>query len=195
MMSGGRVSDADLLAAARRSPEAFGRFYDRYEQAVVSYFMRRVGAPDVAADLTAEVFARVLESAHRYRAEQPTAAAWLFTIAHNTLVKSIRQGQVEAADLTLSHELSPRAHRPGPDDVWDEFDAAVLRLGLAMESESIAGVQATMEALSVTMSRLADRLDGEIGPYPWYKSHGSEPAAPQRTEPVDDAPGAEASVS
>jgi len=92
----------------------------------------------------------------------------------------------DAKDLTLSHELSPRAHRPGPDDMWDEFDAAVLRLGLAMESESIADVQAATEALSVTMSLLADRLDGEIGPYPWYKSHGSEPAEPQRTEPVDD---------
>ena len=101
----------------------------------------------------------------------------------------------DAKDLMLSHQLSPRAHRPGPDAMWDEFDAAVLRLGLAMESESIAEVQAATEVLSVTMSRLADRLDGEIGPYPWYKSHGSEPAAPQRTEPVDDTSGAEASVS
>jgi RNA polymerase sigma factor (sigma-70 family) len=91
-----RESDAELLAAARSDPEAFGRFYDRYESAMVGYFMRRTRAPEVAADLTAEVFAQALASAGRYRPAAPTAAVWLFTIARNTLASSLRRGQVEA---------------------------------------------------------------------------------------------------
>jgi hypothetical protein len=78
--------------------------------------------------------------------------------------KPVRGGK----DLTLSHELSPAAHRPCPPDAWDVFDAAVLRLGLAMENKSIAEVRAATEALSVTISQLADLLDELIGPYPWY---------------------------
>jgi hypothetical protein len=105
--------------------------------------------------------------------------------------KPVRGGK----DLTLSHELSPAAHRPGPPDAWDVFDAAVLRLGLAMESESIAEVQAATEALSVTMSQLADVLDDEIGPYPWYKPHGVESPQRPEAEPADDEAGAHASVS
>jgi RNA polymerase sigma factor (sigma-70 family) len=80
---------------ARTDPEAFGRFYDRYEAAVAGYFMRRAENPEVAADLTAEVFANALAAASRYRAEGPTAAVWLFTMARNTWSSSLRRGQVE----------------------------------------------------------------------------------------------------
>jgi RNA polymerase sigma-70 factor (ECF subfamily) len=90
------ATDEQLLAATRSDPAAFALFYDRYEAAVVGYFVRRVGDPEVAADLSAEVFAAALGAAHRYRAHAPTAAAWLFTIAHNTLAKSVRRGRVEA---------------------------------------------------------------------------------------------------
>jgi RNA polymerase sigma factor (sigma-70 family) len=92
----GRETDAELLAAAGSDPEAFGRFYDRYEAAVAGYFLRRTAVPEVAADLTAEVFANVLQAAARYRQEGPTAAAWLFTIARNTLSNSARRSEVEA---------------------------------------------------------------------------------------------------
>lgn len=93
-------SDSDLLAASARDPDAFMRFYDRYESALVGYFMRRTKSPELAADLTAEVFAAVLAAASRYRRESPTAAVWLFTIARNTLAKSVRRGRVEAAART-----------------------------------------------------------------------------------------------
>jgi RNA polymerase sigma factor (sigma-70 family) len=95
-MDPGEASDGELLAATRSRPDAFAAFYDRYETPVVGYFTRRTGDPDVAADLTAEVFAAALGAAHRYRPETPTAAGWLFTIARNTLAKSVRRGRVEA---------------------------------------------------------------------------------------------------
>lgn len=89
-------TDAELLKAARANPEAFAAFYDRYEAPVVAYFARRVKDPELAADLTAEVFASALMAASRYRPMEPTAAGWLFTIAHNTLAKSFRRQRVEA---------------------------------------------------------------------------------------------------
>jgi RNA polymerase sigma factor (sigma-70 family) len=90
------VSDGELLAASRSDPDAFASFYDRYEASVVGYFARRTGDAEVAADLTAEVFASALGAAHRYKPEAPSAAGWLFAIAHNTLLKSLRRGRVEA---------------------------------------------------------------------------------------------------
>jgi RNA polymerase sigma factor (sigma-70 family) len=91
-----KPTDAELLAAAPRQPHAFAAFYDRYEASVAGYFVRRTGDPELAGDLTAEVFAAVLGAARRYRPEAPTAAGWLFTIAHHTLAKSLRRGRVEA---------------------------------------------------------------------------------------------------
>ena len=52
------VRDAELLAAAKRNPEAFGKLYDRY--AVRAYgWARRAGLGEVdALDLVAELFAQ-----------------------------------------------------------------------------------------------------------------------------------------
>jgi RNA polymerase sigma factor (sigma-70 family) len=121
------ASDAELLAAARSQPEAFAAFYDRYELKLAGYFARRTGDPEVAADLTAEVFAAVLGAAHRYRPEQLTAASWLFTIAHNTLAKSMRRGRVEAEARRRIGIHEPVSLEPGElqqlassveDDSW-----------------------------------------------------------------------------
>ncbi len=90
------VSDAELLAAAGTDAHAFASFYDRYEAAIVGYFMRRTGDAELTADLTAEVFAAALSAAGRYRPQAATAVGWLFTIAHNTLATSLRRGRVEA---------------------------------------------------------------------------------------------------
>jgi RNA polymerase sigma factor (sigma-70 family) len=92
-----RATDADLLAGARTSRRAFAAFYDRYERPVIGYFMRRTQDPELAADLTAEVFAAAFAAADRYRPTGDTAAPWLFTIAHNTLTSSLRRGRVEEA--------------------------------------------------------------------------------------------------
>jgi RNA polymerase sigma factor (sigma-70 family) len=90
------MTDAELLSATRRDPGAFAVFYDRYETAIVGYFLRRTKDAELAADLTAEVFAAALSTAARYRPESQTAAPWLFTIAQHTLARSVRRGQVEA---------------------------------------------------------------------------------------------------
>ena len=89
-------SDAVLLAATRVDPDAFGVFYLRYERLMLGYLLRRTGDPEVAADLSAEVFAAALRAASRYRPQSPTAVGWLLTIAQRTLASSRRRGRVEA---------------------------------------------------------------------------------------------------
>jgi RNA polymerase sigma factor (sigma-70 family) len=108
--------DETLLAQARSEPAAFGAFYRRHEDRMLSYFLARVGDPEVAADLTAETFAAALASAHRFKPRSEPAAAWLFGIAGNTLAMSRRRGRVEArarerlgmAPLELSDEAIER---------------------------------------------------------------------------------------
>jgi len=75
--------------------EDFGRFYDRYVRALLTFFQRRTRDPEVAADLTAETFAAALVSRGRYQARGATAAAWLFSIAHHKLTDYRRRGSTE----------------------------------------------------------------------------------------------------
>jgi DNA-directed RNA polymerase specialized sigma24 family protein len=51
------ASDADLLAACHSDPDAFAVFYHRYERLVAGWLVRQCRRPDLAAELTAEVFA------------------------------------------------------------------------------------------------------------------------------------------
>jgi RNA polymerase sigma factor (sigma-70 family) len=88
-------ADAELLAATSRDPEAFAVFYRRYAELILAYFLNRTGRRDIAADLTAETFAAALAGAARFRGGGENAAGWLFGIARNKLIDSLRRGQVE----------------------------------------------------------------------------------------------------
>jgi RNA polymerase sigma factor (sigma-70 family) len=92
------ATDDELLAerAPGRAGAAFAVFYERYEDAVLAYFRRRVGTPELAADLAAETFAQALVSRGRYRpGAESSAVAWLFGIAGHVLGRSARRGAVE----------------------------------------------------------------------------------------------------
>jgi RNA polymerase sigma-70 factor (ECF subfamily) len=88
--------DDDLLARfAGGDPEAFVAFYRRHLSAVLGFFLRRTGDPELTADLTAEVFAAALLAAERYRPGERPALAWLYGIAAHKLADSRRRGRVE----------------------------------------------------------------------------------------------------
>jgi RNA polymerase sigma factor (sigma-70 family) len=88
--------DDDLLTGfAAGDPEAFVLFYRRHLAAVLGFFLRRTGDPELTADLTAEVFSAALLAAERYRPGERPALAWLYGIAAHKLADSRRRGRVE----------------------------------------------------------------------------------------------------
>lgn len=89
-------NDVQLLVATPTEPEAFGVFYRRHERTVLLYLLRRTGSAELAADLTAEVFAATLQACQRRHATFPAIPlAWLFGIAHHKLADSYARGRVE----------------------------------------------------------------------------------------------------
>jgi RNA polymerase sigma-70 factor (ECF subfamily) len=90
------LSDASLLAAARDDPDAFRELYERYAEAVHGYFVRRTGSRATALDLTAETFAQAWFVRARFRDEtNGSAAPWVYGIARNVLLMSVRRGALE----------------------------------------------------------------------------------------------------
>lgn len=118
-----QLSDDELLAATPRRPEAFGEFYARHEAAVLGFMLRRTGEPELAADLTAEAFAAALVAVRRYRPGPAPAAAWLYGIARNVLLRSAKRRRVEdrarrrlaMPPVHLTDELLERIERLGGD--------------------------------------------------------------------------------
>jgi RNA polymerase sigma-70 factor, ECF subfamily len=88
-------SDAELLIASRRDPDAFVELYDRWARPLLGFFVRRVRDPEVAADLVAETLAVVFEKRARFRDTGAPASAWLYVIASRELSRYFRRQRVE----------------------------------------------------------------------------------------------------
>jgi RNA polymerase sigma factor (sigma-70 family) len=149
--------DAALLAAARSDPNAFRELYDRYADRIHGYFVRRTGDGDAAFDLTAETFAQAWLVRARFRDEiDGSAAPWLFGIARNVLLMSLRRGQLErraverlgvAERLASPYEaasVAPEEHwADGADELLDALppsqrEAVRLRVVQELSYEQVA---------------------------------------------------------
>jgi RNA polymerase sigma-70 factor, ECF subfamily len=112
-------TDAELLAAACTDASAFRAFYERYAERVYGYHLRRAREPHAAHDLTAETFAQAWFARRRFRDRAGgTAAPWLFAIARNVLVDSVRRRRLERSACERLG-LAPQA-APEPDETWLE---------------------------------------------------------------------------
>jgi RNA polymerase sigma-70 factor (ECF subfamily) len=79
---------------------AFEELYTRYSPRVFGYLYQRLnGNIEEAEDLTAEVFAKVYQKIDSFEVQGAPLSSWLFRIARNRLIDSVRrrpqQAQVE----------------------------------------------------------------------------------------------------
>jgi RNA polymerase sigma-70 factor (ECF subfamily) len=117
------ASDAELLGRTVSDPEAFGQFYDRFEREVLGFFYRATRRAEIAADLTAEVFAAALESVGAFNPQLGSARGWLFGIARHELADAWERGRVEdrarrrlaIEPLALTDEMLERIEQLGSE--------------------------------------------------------------------------------
>jgi RNA polymerase sigma factor (sigma-70 family) len=131
------TTDADLLARSRDNAAAFGELYRRHAAAIYRYHCRCTGDPDAAHDLTAETFAQAWLARERFRDEADgSAAPWLYGIARNVLLMSVRRRRIERVGLERLGLLGDPAVASGtdrePDPSWlDELETALDELPAA----------------------------------------------------------------
>jgi RNA polymerase sigma-70 factor, ECF subfamily len=80
-----------LIEAAKLDPAAFEPLYQRYMMRIYRYLCLRVRNTEDAADLTQQVFLKVLHALPGYRVRGVPFAAWLFRIAHDTVCDAYRR--------------------------------------------------------------------------------------------------------
>jgi RNA polymerase sigma-70 factor (ECF subfamily) len=121
---GAAVSDAKLLREAGRDLGGFRDFYERYSAQLYGYFRRRTADEDTALELTAETFSRAWLARERFEDRyEGSAAPWLFGIARNVLLMSVRRGAVErraATRLGVLERLDLEGEPAAPEPRWTE---------------------------------------------------------------------------
>lgn len=96
-------------------------WYQEYGGQLYSYLRFHLSSPDLAEDLTAEVFLRALRSFDRFSPSLGSPQAWLFRIAQNALRDHQRQARrrpsVPVASLRDLH-----CEAPSPEErlLWEE---------------------------------------------------------------------------
>ena len=86
------MTEPSLMRQAQAGDSmALGELYNEHWPAVFRYLYYRVGNRQAAEDLTAEVFARMLEALPRYRPTGVPFTAWLFQIARNLAIDHYRK--------------------------------------------------------------------------------------------------------
>lgn len=114
--------DAELLRASREDLDAFAELYDRYAERLLAYFARRASSEDAALELCAETLSQAWVSRERFEDRHDgSAAPWLYGIARNVLLMSIRRGAVERATATrlgVLERLDLPAEAATPEPAW-----------------------------------------------------------------------------
>ena len=102
-------------APAQAAETLCREWYEAYGAAVYNYFRFHVPLPDVAEDLTAETFLKVVRAAVRFDPARGTAKAWILTVARNALGDWRRRARLrQYVALGTMHDLIYEA--PSPEE-------------------------------------------------------------------------------
>jgi RNA polymerase sigma-70 factor (ECF subfamily) len=137
-------------------------WYEAHGTAVYNYFRFHFPSPDVAEDLTAETFLKVVRSSHRYEAERASPRTWILTFARNVLIDHHRRARLRrwvplAGLRDLVYDApSPEERLLREEEVAELMDAVGdlpapdrellgLRYGSGLEISEIAAVLGVRE--------------------------------------------------
>ena len=114
----GECTDEDVLVAQaiQGDERSFTGLHDRYYDRIYRHLYYRVGRAEDAEDLTQQVFLQAWRALGRYRQGGAPFVAWLFTIAHNTVISFYRRNK---GVYSLETEL---VDRPSPDGVEEPVE-------------------------------------------------------------------------
>ncbi len=150
------MDDAELLRRAReRDPVALERIYERYADRIYRYIRAFVGEREMAEDMTAEVFVRMLEAVERSRFARHSLSGWLYRVAHNLVVDEYRRRGPRIVGLEAAVAVSePAVEMVEQERVRqalvhltpEQQQVIVLRFGQGLKAKEIGAVMGKSEA-------------------------------------------------
>jgi RNA polymerase sigma-70 factor (ECF subfamily) len=155
-MDDGGDSDETLIERyARGDVQAFESLYERHEMRVWRYLVRNVGSRETADELLQEVWFAVARDANRYRPSSKFTT-WLFTIAHNRMIDSVRARRPQVSLETLGLESEPVVEQLTSDPGTGPLAAAVAR------HQTVAILQAVKQLPAEQRNAFLMQVEGDL---------------------------------
>lgn len=144
----GPHGERELIERAKSyEPEVLCEIYERYSPGIYRYIYYRTNDRELAEDLRAEVFLRMLDGLDRFDYRGWSISAWLYRIAHDRVIDHLRS-HARHQQLPLEESLADSGQDP------DE----ALRTTLAHEELREAIGQLTEEQQQVILLRFVEDL-------------------------------------
>jgi RNA polymerase sigma-70 factor (ECF subfamily) len=131
-----RDPDTRLMIGVRDDqPGAFEELVERYQHRLLAVLHHLVGNAEEAEDLAQEVFFRVYRARKKYRA-RCKFSTWLFTIANNLALNTLRSRQRKPVVPLNTRDSGPLGPRPAEQLVLDSGHQPAQR----MQQQELAAV-------------------------------------------------------
>jgi RNA polymerase sigma-70 factor (ECF subfamily) len=160
-----RDPDIRLMHRVRDDePGAFEELVVRYQHRLVAVMHHLVGNAEEAEDLAQEVFLRVYRSRKKYHA-QSKFSTWLFTIANNLALNSLRRRQrrpVVPLEVRDSGPLGPRPAEQLVHDRTNQPTHAVQQQELAALIRQAVDALNERQRMAVVLNKFEDMNYAEI---------------------------------
>jgi RNA polymerase sigma factor (sigma-70 family) len=157
------LSDARILRDSVSEPAIFSSLYERHLRAVASFVARRTG-PELAEDLTAEVFVRAFRKRAVFRDVHRSALPWLLGIANNVIADHRRAERRRLEALQRLAGASPVSSETSVGELAPELVGELLRLPAADRDTLLLVVWGELSyaeaatALSVPVGTIRSRI-------------------------------------
>ena len=123
-----RDPDVRLMLRVRDDEDgAFAELVEHYQHRLVAVMNHLVGNAEEAEDLAQEVFLRIYRARKKYR-PRSKFSTWLFTIANNLALNSLRSRQRKPVVRLALHDSGPLGPRPAEQLVPDRGSGPMQRV-------------------------------------------------------------------
>jgi RNA polymerase sigma-70 factor (ECF subfamily) len=160
-----RDPDVRLMIRVRdEEPGAFEELVENYQNRLIGVMHHLVGNLSEAEDLAQEAFLRVYRARKKYRARSKFST-WLFTIANNLALNSLRSRQRRPAGPLNLRDSGPLGPRPAESLARDKTNQPVQNI---QQRELAAIIQQALEGLNerqrmaVVLNKFEDMNYAEI---------------------------------
>jgi len=153
-----------MLQVRNDEPGAFEGLVERYQHRLVAVMNHLVGNAEEAEDLAQEVFLRVYRARKKYRPKSKFST-WLFTIANNLALNSLRSKQRKPVVPLSVHESGPLGPRPQEQMVHDPGTGPMQRVqkeGLVERIRQALDTLNERQKMAVVLNKFEDMNYAEI---------------------------------
>jgi RNA polymerase sigma-70 factor (ECF subfamily) len=153
------TEDSLLARIQRHDQQALAEVYDRYFDQIYRYLSYRLGEPEVAADLTGEVFLALVDALKANKPPRVSLSGWLYSVARNLTADYIKE---KYRTVPLDDDLAAD-DTSLTDQAYLAHIAPLLKEALLQLTEEQQHVVALRFGQGLSLAETADLLDKSVG--------------------------------